>query len=67
MEPTHILQTGSTAPSEPMSLEDYFGHHTIDEKEALKYHCADTPEGVSRALNEQMGGVPIPPHRDAFL
>lgn len=67
MEPNHTTQTGNTAPTTHMSLEDYFGHHTIDEKEALKYHCADTPEGVSRALNEQMGGVPLPPHREPFV
>lgn len=40
-----------------MSPEEYFGMSTINEKEALRDHSADTPEGLSRALNEQMGGT----------
>ncbi len=43
-------------PRPEMSLEEYFGHD-INEKEALKLHAADTPEGVSRALSEQFGGA----------
>lgn len=57
MEPNNKPNTGMIQPnSEEKSLNEYFGHHTLDEKEALKYHSADTPEGLSRALNEQMGG-----------
>lgn len=59
MWPDKQLNAGNepdASSTEKMSLNDYFGHHTIDEKEALKYHSADTPEGLSRALNEQMGG-----------
>ncbi|OLY91242.1 hypothetical protein SAMN05444008_112117 [Cnuella takakiae] len=67
MEPNTKPITGSVpeAPgSEEQRLKDYFGHHTVDEKEALKLHSADTPEGLSRALNEQMGGgnTPVRPH-----
>ncbi len=43
--------------TERMSPQDYFGHHALDEKEALKLHSADTPEGLRRALSEQMGGA----------
>lgn len=63
MEPNTTNTTGSVpgAPgSDEQRLKDYFGHHTVDEKEALKYHTSDTPEGLSRALNEQMGGGNAP-------
>ena len=42
--------------NERINLNDY-DNSTIDEKEALKAHSADTPEGLHKALVEQMGGA----------
>lgn len=67
MEPNTKHNTGNLQPDPAaLSLNEYFGHHTLNEKEALKYHTADTPEGLSRALNEQMGGgnAPVRPGPD---
>jgi hypothetical protein len=55
--PADKQQEGSSPDrrKERINLNDYDG--VIEDKEALKAHAADTPEGLSRALNEQFGGT----------
>lgn len=54
---TDKQQTGNPQerPQERINLNDY--NSDLNDKEALKAHSADTPEGLSKALNEQFGGT----------